>query len=189
MKKIIGAILVAGLVACGPPGNQNGNVRYQNGESVFSVEASIFAQNEDSLVVLMSNAGDVCSRLKANSDVKNAATLTFVLVHTDENGEPLPITTGDYKIVDPLADEAPTGKFAYADLSRTDAECKDTVDLDKSSAVSGSVGLSSVDLSEGGQVGGSFDILMGMQKEKFMGSFGASHCDLPVDDQDMPACG
>lgn len=137
----------------------------------------------------MSNAGDVCSRLKANRDVKNAATLTFALVHTDEHGEPLPITTGDYKIVDPLADEAPIGKFPYADLSRTDAECRDPVGTDESSAVSGSVALSSVDMSEGGQVGGSFDILLGKQKEKIMGSFGASHCDLPLDDQNAPACG
>lgn len=179
MKKIIGAIVAASIVACGGSNDIKGSV---DGKT-FEAKEAIVTSIDESVVIAITNISDTCGLAKAKKEPKNASFLTIALSNSDAGGKLVAVTPGEYKIVD-FGSNMPAGRVAFAGIGLSDDKCDEMIDDEKSTALSGTITLTAIELKDGGSAEGTFELFFGKAKEKVTGSFGASYCDFLDDDDD-----
>lgn len=193
MKKLSAAVFAALLTACGSSGDPSGTVdgSIQGRKLDFSHGIIFTTGNQpgrpgNSATILLSNRSDLCDSMKSHIIPKNLDKLDFNIVHSDEQRNAVPLTTGEYIVATgSQAHEAP--RLVGATASRSDGECVPVLDYKESQAVSGSVTLDAVDVdvATAGGAQGSYELFFGSKKEKLSGTFNAIFCE----DATRPASG
>jgi hypothetical protein len=139
------AVTSAGLVACSSDTVTDGTLSFNIAESLLV----LYPDFPTTGFVLLSSGTGNCAATQAGvptTEVGNVDYVVFPLGQLDANGANLPLTGGNYTIVDPSTNLNSAGLFAFAAVTTVDNAC-DNVESDASS---GTVTVSPFDSADGG---------------------------------------
>mgnify|MGYP000918034620 CR=1 FL=1 len=174
-------LLTLGLfVACSNDPDDAGNLAEGNtssgsvaGHTLVPASALSTPLEGGTAWVIISSQADVCADRKGQTTRPNIDILTFQLGRAVDN-EIAPLTPGEY---DAAAVPGPGEVRAVeAEFNHVDDDCKATRPNDEEEATSGSVTLTKVDLSDGGLIEGTFDLVFPPNGERLTGTFRAPVC-------------
>ena len=158
------------LAACGGSGSTRATVSGKvEGTSLnISNSAAFVISGRPGVDVLLSNAGDGCEANAANLKSKQVLSLGV----TSLGGAAL--DAGTFGVYDQQSGNIPAGTVVFADYHSTNERCADTTPPNTLGA-SGKVTLTKVALGAGGEVSGSFDLLL-ENGDHLKGTFDAPVC-------------
>jgi hypothetical protein len=170
MRKMVCMLLLA---ACG--GSSTPSRATVNGKVAGT---PILAQNAAAIVVrtsgtptvdvLISNVADGCSANAAN--LRNKQVLSFGISSLSGSA----LAAGDFGVYDQQSGNIPSGTVVFAEYHSTNAGCADTTPPNTLGA-SGHVTVTKVNVGAGGEVAGTFDLLL-ENGDHLKGSFDAPVC-------------
>ena len=166
LKGLWGVLLLA---ACGGSGVSRASVSGKvEGTALQLTNSAAFVvrtSGTPSVDVVLSNLSDGCAALAANVKSKQAVELGV----TSLSGAPL--DAGVFGVYDQQSGNIPSGTVVFADYHSTSDTCDDTTPPNTLGA-SGKVTVSRISLGSGGDVAGSFDLLL-ENGDRIAGTFDA----------------
>jgi hypothetical protein len=175
IRVLVAAVSMMGLVGCA--GSADGKVA---GHSLAVADAIFGTLKDDNgktlgLQVIMADKPNLCDKLKANRQPKEAVSLSFLLIRIGDNDVLAPDAV-EYTVKSGLEPYTTKGNNAAAGFERENSSCESTIDGSAKAGRSGLIKVTNLKAETGGTANATFDVTFGDGSLK--GNFNATFCDL-----------